>query len=53
MLLRALQRVTSGTTSMASAVHGYQAGMLEHGFRAVADSRDNPFMRMARRQHEH
>jgi 2-polyprenyl-6-methoxyphenol hydroxylase-like FAD-dependent oxidoreductase len=49
MLLRALQRMASGTASLASAIRGYQADMLQYGFQAVADSRDNPFMRMARR----
>jgi 2-polyprenyl-6-methoxyphenol hydroxylase-like FAD-dependent oxidoreductase len=53
MLLRALQRVTSGTTSLASAIRGYQTDMLQCGFQAVADSRDNPFMRVARRWQEH
>ena len=48
-LLRALQRVGSGSISLASAVRDYQADMLQYGFRAVADSRDKPFMRAARR----
>jgi len=48
-LLRALQRVASGTTSLASAIRGYEAEMLQYGFQAVADSRGKPFMRMARR----
>jgi len=49
VLVRALQRVASGTASLTSATGGYQAEMLQYGFQAVADSRDNPFMRMARR----
>ena len=49
VLVRALQRVATGTASLASATGGYQAEMLQYGFQAVADSRDNPFMRMARR----
>ena len=49
VLVRALRRVASGTASLASAASGYQAEMLQYGFQAVADSRDNPFMRMARR----
>jgi 2-polyprenyl-6-methoxyphenol hydroxylase-like FAD-dependent oxidoreductase len=49
VLVRALQRVASGAASLASATGGYQAEMLQYGFQAVADSRDNPFMRMARR----
>jgi 2-polyprenyl-6-methoxyphenol hydroxylase-like FAD-dependent oxidoreductase len=49
MLVRALQRAASGTASLASATGGYQAGMLSYGFQAVADSRDNPFLRTARR----
>jgi 2-polyprenyl-6-methoxyphenol hydroxylase-like FAD-dependent oxidoreductase len=49
VLVRALRRVVSGTASLASAAGGYQAEMLQYGFQAVADSRDNPFMRMARR----
>ncbi len=48
-LLRALQRVASGTASLAPAIRGYEAGMLQYGFQAVAGSRDQPFMRMARR----
>src|SRR5262249_14663427 len=49
VLVRALQRVASGTASLASATGGYQAEMLQYGFQAVASSRDNPFLRMARR----
>jgi 2-polyprenyl-6-methoxyphenol hydroxylase-like FAD-dependent oxidoreductase len=49
VLFRALRRVASGTASLASAAGGYQAEMLLYGFQSVADSRDNPFMRMARR----
>jgi 2-polyprenyl-6-methoxyphenol hydroxylase-like FAD-dependent oxidoreductase len=49
VLVRALRRMASGTASLASATGGYQADMLRYGFQAVADSRDNPFMRMARR----
>jgi hypothetical protein len=30
-------------------ISGYQASMLRYGFQAVADSRDKPFPRMARR----
>jgi 2-polyprenyl-6-methoxyphenol hydroxylase-like FAD-dependent oxidoreductase len=48
-LLRALQRAASGPASLAPAIRGYEAGMLQYGFQAVADSRDKPFMRMARR----
>jgi 2-polyprenyl-6-methoxyphenol hydroxylase-like FAD-dependent oxidoreductase len=48
-LVRALRRVASGTASLAAATGGYQAEMLEYGFRAVADSRDSPFMRAGRR----
>jgi 2-polyprenyl-6-methoxyphenol hydroxylase-like FAD-dependent oxidoreductase len=47
-LVRALRRVTSGTASLASAI-GYHADMLRYGFQAVADSRDNPLLRMAGR----
>ena len=50
VLARALRRVAAGTASLASAAGGYQAEMLQYGFQAVAASRDNPFMRMARRQ---
>jgi 2-polyprenyl-6-methoxyphenol hydroxylase-like FAD-dependent oxidoreductase len=49
VLVRALRRVASGAASLASATSGYQAEMLHYGFQAVAESRDNPFMRMARR----
>ena len=49
VLVRGLRRVASGTASLASAAGGYQAEMLQYGFQSVADSRDNPFMRMARR----
>ena len=49
VLLRALQRVASGTASLASAIRGYEAEMFQYGFQAVADSRDNPFMRTAGR----
>ena len=49
VLVRALRRLASGTASLASATGDYQAEMLQYGFQAVADSRDNPFMRMARR----
>jgi len=49
VLLHALQRVASGSSSLAAAVRGYQAGMLQYGFQAVADSRDRPFMRAGRR----
>jgi 2-polyprenyl-6-methoxyphenol hydroxylase-like FAD-dependent oxidoreductase len=49
VLVRALRRVAPGTASLASAIGGYHAGMLQYGFQAVADSRDNPFLRMARR----
>ncbi|HEV2370827.1 MAG TPA: FAD-dependent monooxygenase [Streptosporangiaceae bacterium] len=49
VLVRALRRVAAGTASLASAASGYQAEMLQYGFQAVAASRDNPFMRMARR----
>jgi len=45
VLLRTLQGVAAGTACMASAIRGYQAEMLQYGFQAVADSRDNPFMR--------
>ena len=45
VLLRTLQGVAAGTARMASAIRGYQAEMLQYGFQAVADSRDNPFMR--------
>jgi 2-polyprenyl-6-methoxyphenol hydroxylase-like FAD-dependent oxidoreductase len=50
MLARALRRTASGTASLVSAIRGYETEMLQHGFRAVADSRDKPFMRMAQRQ---
>jgi 2-polyprenyl-6-methoxyphenol hydroxylase-like FAD-dependent oxidoreductase len=52
-LVRALRRVASGTASLESATGGYQAEMLRYGFQAVAESRDNPFMRMARRLWQH
>jgi 2-polyprenyl-6-methoxyphenol hydroxylase-like FAD-dependent oxidoreductase len=50
MLVRALRRTASGTASLASAIRGYEAGMLQYGLQAVADSRDKPLMRMAQRQ---
>ena len=50
MLLRALRRATSGTASLASAIRGYETGMLQYGFQAVADSRDKPFMPVPRRE---
>jgi 2-polyprenyl-6-methoxyphenol hydroxylase-like FAD-dependent oxidoreductase len=46
MLTRALRRAAAGTISLASAIRGYEADMLEYGFKAVADSRERPFMRM-------
>lgn len=49
VLVRALRSVASGAISLASATSGYQAEMLQYGFQAVAESRDNPFMRMAGR----
>lgn len=49
VLLRALQRAAAETISLAQAIRGYQADMLRYGFQAVADSRDKPFLRMARR----
>lgn len=45
VLLRALRRAAHGTTSLAQAIRGYQVHMLQYGFQAVADSRDNPFLR--------
>jgi 2-polyprenyl-6-methoxyphenol hydroxylase-like FAD-dependent oxidoreductase len=47
-LVRALRGAASGSASLASAVAGYQEEMLRYGFKAVADSRDKPFLRMAR-----
>jgi cation diffusion facilitator CzcD-associated flavoprotein CzcO len=38
-----------GGLCLAQAIRGYQADMLRYGFQAVADSRDKPFLRMARR----
>lgn len=49
VLVRALRSVASGAASLASATAGYHADMLQYGFQAVAESRDSPFMRMARR----
>lgn len=51
MLVRALRQAATGTVSLASAIRGYETGMLQYGFQAVADSRDRPFMRMAQRPH--
>jgi hypothetical protein len=42
-------RSSMAVRTLASATGGYQAEMLQFGFQAVADSRDSPFMRMARR----
>jgi 2-polyprenyl-6-methoxyphenol hydroxylase-like FAD-dependent oxidoreductase len=49
MLTRALRRAAAGTTSLATAIRGYEADMLEYGFQAVADSRERPFLRTHQR----
>jgi 2-polyprenyl-6-methoxyphenol hydroxylase-like FAD-dependent oxidoreductase len=44
LLARAPRRAAAGEVPVAEALAGYQAEMLEYGFRAVADSRDKPFL---------
>jgi 2-polyprenyl-6-methoxyphenol hydroxylase-like FAD-dependent oxidoreductase len=44
-LLRALTRAANGDVPLTEAKQAYEADMLEYGFAAVAESRDNPFSR--------